>query len=88
MKKIKYLSSLLLILVMSCDSSEEIQYFKKLSVSIVYAYSMSNTVGEANVATSDFSNQFDEIGVVWSTKSNPTTADNRESVSGINNVQT
>lgn len=73
---------------MSCDKSEEIQYYKKLSVSIIYAYSMSNTVGEANVVISEVSNQFDEIGIVWATKSNPTVADNRQSVSAMSNVQT
>ena len=87
MKKIIYFVSLTLFFATACEKSAEIVTNEKLLVSIVYAYSMSNTVGEASVAISQNSSNADEIGVVWATKSNPTTTDNRESIRRIDNVQ-
>jgi hypothetical protein len=86
MKKIKYFFPIILAFLLSCGDSTDVVPTSKVLVSLVYAYSMSNTVAEANVVTSQNPLNINEIGVVWATKSNPTTADNRQSVGGINNV--
>jgi hypothetical protein len=86
MKKILYCT--LLLFVLACGDSSEIVPQSKLLVSVVYAYSVSNTVGEVSVALSENSSIAEEVGIVWATKSNPTIADNRQSVNGGNNGQT
>jgi hypothetical protein len=85
MKKILYCT--LLLFVLACGDSSEIVLQSKLLVSVVYAYSVSNTVGEVSVALSENSSNAEEVGIVWATQSNPTTADNRQSVNGRNNGQ-
>ena len=87
MKKIKYFLPIILAFLLSCGDANEFVPTGKLLVSLNYAYSMSNTVAEAQVVTSQNPLNINEIGVVWATKSNPTTADNRQSVGGINNIQ-
>ena len=77
----------LLLFVLACGDSSEIVPQSKLLVSVVYAYSVSNTVGEVSVALSENSSNAEEVGIVWATKSSPTIADNRQSVNGGNNGQ-
>ncbi len=85
MKKIKHFLPILLVFLMSCGDSEVTPY-SKLLVSIVSSYASSNTAAEVTVVTSQNPLNINEIGVVWATKTNPTTADNRESTGGINNL--
>ena len=87
MKKLIVLSSFLVFLASACESTGEIVIYEKILVSIVYTYSTSNTAGEANVALSQSSKNINEVGVVWATKSNPTIADNRESLKHDSNSQ-
>ena len=86
MKKITHFLPLLLAFMMSCGDSTDVIPTSKLLVSIVATYAASSTAAQVNVVTSQNPLNINEIGVVWATKSNPTTADNRESVGGINNV--
>jgi hypothetical protein len=87
MKKIKHFFPIILAFMMSCASQTDIVPTSKLQVSIVSTYAASNTLAEVNVVTSQNPLNVNEIGVVWATKSNPTTADNQQSTGGINNVQ-
>jgi hypothetical protein len=86
MKKIKHFFPIILAFMMSCGDSTDVVPTSKLLVSIISTYAKSNTLAEVNVITSQNPLNINEIGVVWATKSNPTTADNRQSVGGINNV--
>jgi hypothetical protein len=86
MKKIKHFFPILWVFLMSCEDTIVVPR-SKLLVSIGSTYALSNTVAEISVLTSQNPLNVNEIGVVWATKSNPTTADNRQSVGGINNVQ-
>ncbi len=73
--------------MMSCgESTDVVAPTSKLLVSIASSYAASNTVAGVTVVTSQNPLNIKEIGVVWATKSNPTTSDNRQSVGGINNV--
>jgi hypothetical protein len=87
MKRLLYLFPFLLVILVACESYVDTAPYEKLRISLVYAYSSSKTVGEANVVLSQFSNNVDEVGVVWATKSNPTIADNRQSVNHIDLVE-
>jgi hypothetical protein len=86
MKKITYFFPILWLFLMSCEESIVVPNTKML-VSIGSTYAMSNTVAQISVTASQNPIDLNEIGIVWSTKSNPTTADNRQSSGGINNVQ-
>ena len=72
---------------MSCGDSNDVIPNSKLLVSIGSTYAVSNSVAEIRVLTSQNPLNVNEIGVVWATKSNPTTTDNRQSAGSINNVQ-
>jgi hypothetical protein len=56
-------------------------------ISVSYVYSINNTVTEVNIVTSQNPIFLDEVGIVWATKSNPTTEDNRQPRNSINNVK-
>ena len=85
MKQILYF--ILFIFMIACNDSGDIIPFLKLQVYVVNAYAKSNVEGAVNVGISQNSSDFEEIGVVWGTKSNPTVSDNRQSVGAIPNVQ-
>jgi len=86
-KAIIYLSQFVMVCMMACESDTIPVNIQKLGVSLVYAYSLSNTDGEASVMLSQNSYNVEEVGVVWATKSNPTLADNRQSLGYIKDVQ-
>ena len=86
MKKLISISTILWVLLTACESVD-IKTYDKVLASVGYAYSVSNTVGEVSVVLSQNPINIDEVGIVWATKSNPTIADNRQSVGGVNNVQ-
>ncbi len=86
MKKIIHFLPILWVFLVSCGDSIVVPN-SKLLVSVGSTYAISNTVAEISVLTSQNPLNIKEIGVVWATKSNPTTTDNRQSTGGINNVQ-
>jgi hypothetical protein len=88
MKKSIYFFSTIFLFLISCGTPLDVIPTEKTFVSVVYAYSVSNTVGEVSVALSENSSNAEEVGIVWATKSKPTIADNRQSVNGGNNGQT
>ncbi len=86
MKKIKYLYPILLVFMMSCEDRRVIP-FSKMLTTITYAYSMSPTTAEVSIVTSQNPIFLDEVGVVWSVKSNTTTDGNRLSSKSVNNLR-
>jgi hypothetical protein len=86
-KKIKHFYPIILIFIMSCGDETDVIPRNRMLISVSYVYSINNTVTEVNIVTSQNPIFLDEVGIVWATKSNPTTEDNRQPRNSINNIK-
>ena len=87
MKKLILISTILWVFLTACESLTDTPPFRKLLVSINYVYSVNSTVSEASIIFSQNPVNTDEMGIVWATKNNPTTSDNRQTTTRANNVK-
>lgn len=72
---------------MSCEDSKRIIPFSKMLITVTDAYAMNTTTSEISIVTSQNPIFLDEVGVIWSTKSNTLSSDNRLSSKSINNIR-
>lgn len=87
MKKIRHFFPIILVFLMSCDDYTSTIPFSKMLVTVTYAYPLNTTTAEIKIVTSQNPVFLDEVGVVWSTKSNTTIANTRLSSKSINNLR-
>ena len=88
MKKYVAKTMILVLFLASGCTNEAVQaVFKSPTVEIVSAYAVAETVAEATVDVSDVFQNISIVGVVWSEKTNPTTADRQLTVEKITTPQ-
>ncbi|MDZ7935655.1 MAG: hypothetical protein U5M51_11995 [Emticicia sp.] len=78
---------LLFLLLFSCKKNEEIIAFKSPNAEITSVYSKGELQGEASINILNVTSELSEVGIVWSEKSGPTTADSKQSFTNIKEDQ-